>query len=35
LKTSEIPASVEVVCKSCSYKCTSLTTVTFESNSKS
>jgi hypothetical protein len=34
LKTIEIPASVEVVCKSCFYECKSLTSVTFESNSK-
>jgi hypothetical protein len=34
LKTIEIPASVEVVCKSCFSTCTLLTSVTFESISK-
>jgi hypothetical protein len=34
LKTIDVPASVEVVCKSCFSECKSLTLVTFESNSK-
>jgi hypothetical protein len=34
LKIIEIPASVEIVCQYCFDKCKSLTTVTFESNSK-
>jgi hypothetical protein len=34
LETIEIPASVEVLSKSCFSSCESLTSVTFESNSK-
>jgi hypothetical protein len=34
LTTIELPASVEVVCKSCFSNCKSLSSVTFESNSK-
>jgi hypothetical protein len=34
LTTIEVPASVEVLCKLCFSSCKSLTSVTFESNSK-
>jgi hypothetical protein len=34
VRTIEVPAFVEVLCKSCFFNCQSLTSVTFESHSK-